>query len=179
MELVRDWGRQTARATGAALIAPVLLLAATIVAAGGGLGGLGSLGEITGGPSVPETGLAQAPQASLADAEIVAADLSGAAATAPFAAGPGDVFAPTVPGASPGPGPVGRVDDPRSSPGPSPPAAEPGGPPPSAPVTPIVPPAAPAPVDDLIDETREIGESLPGPLGPTTGDILDSLLGPR
>lgn len=59
MDLVRDWRKQAARAAGATALAPVVLLvAAVLLAAGGGLGGLGSLGQITAGPSVPPAELA-------------------------------------------------------------------------------------------------------------------------
>ena len=74
--LVRTWTGQVARAAGATLIAPlVLLLAAGVVASGGALGSVGSLGEIASGPSLPDIGLASTPGSALEGAEIVGADV--------------------------------------------------------------------------------------------------------
>lgn len=188
MDLVSHWRRQAARATGITLIAPVaLLLAAAIVASGGGLGGLGSLGQIAGGPELPSTGLSPGPAGSVADAEIVSAGLATGTApgtTAAGTAGTVDGGAAPVTGDSPGSGP--GVDLVPGAGTPRPPIRPPAGgqaPPAAAPpaVPPAAPPASPAPdpVADVVDTTRGLGESLPAPLGPTTGEILDSLPGPR
>jgi hypothetical protein len=191
MALVRDWRRQAARAAGATLIFPVALLAmAALLAAGGGLGGLGSLGQITSGPQLPATEVA-APAArggTVESAGIVAAD----PAPAPLAARTRSAGVGGAGGATPGGGSTGSAPGsrtPTSSPTPG------NGVTPTAPVrggTPTTPapatggnggdstgvtPQAPGPVQQIIDDTRGIGESLPAPLGPTTGRILDSLLG--
>jgi hypothetical protein len=192
VSLVEEWRRQAARAVGVSLIAPVaLLVAAFVVAAGGGgLGGLGSLGQISSGPTLPDTGLASsAGRASLEDARLATAGLTAAADAAPGgtdvdpAGGSTPAAEGGPPGSAGGPGGPGggvppTIGTPRTQ------SPVPGGPPttpsPPAPPTSAPPPpsAPPDPVGDLIEGTRGLGESLPAPLGPTTGDLLDSLLGP-
>lgn len=174
---------------GVSLIAPVaLLLAAVVVAAGGGgLGGLGSLGQISSGPTLPDTGLESTPRASLAEIQLPTAGLTGAAAGGTGGPGPGPTGGSAPGGGGGAPGPAGGPGGPSEGGAPvigtpraqSPaPRRPPTTPPPPAP--PPQPPAAapPDPVGDAIETTRGLGESLPAPLGPTTGDILDSLLGP-
>lgn len=189
MALVRDWRRQTARAAAASLIFPVALFAvAALVAAGGGLGGLGSLGQLTSGPQLPATN-APAPSrsSSVETAGIVAVDPSLSTGTSggrdAATRGGGGGTSPAD-GGSPNTTPGGRAPTPTPAPG--------GGPAPVAPVrggTPTAPspgtgggnpgvvPKAPSPVQQIIDDDRGVGESLPGPLGPTTGPSFDSLLG--
>jgi hypothetical protein len=185
--LVRDWRRQAARAAGASLIFPAALLAvAVLVAAGGGLGGLGSLGQVASGPQLPATD-APAPSraGAVESAGIVAVDPS-------LRTGAGSAATPgTGAGNSPSAG-----GSPRSTPGSGAPTATPapGGSAPVAPVRGGTPPApspgntgggndtgtvprAPDPVQQIIDDTRGVGKSLPAPLGPTTGPILDPPLG--
>lgn len=182
--MVRTWTGQVARAAGASLLAPlVLLLAAGAVASGGGMGGFGSLGEISSGPSLPNIGLSATPGAALADADIVAADL----------APPGDVAAPPAPPT----GDVASADSPvsgrpggrrapagfrrevsgrtlqpqaRSAPG----AGE--APPLTIPTAPPV--RTPAPVQDLGEVTRDLGEAMRAPFEPLTNAILELLRGP-
>ena len=175
---------------GVSLIAPVaLLLAAVVVAAGGGgLGGLGSLGQISSGPTLPDTGLESTPRASLAEIQLPTAGLTGAAAGGTGGPGPTGGSAPGGGGGAPGPagGPGGPRDGtppiigtPRTqSPAPRRPPTTPPSPAPPAPVPQSPAAAPPDPVGDVIETTRGLGESLPAPLGPTTGDIIDSLLGP-
>ncbi len=194
MGLVRDWRRQMARATGVSLIAPLaLLVAALVVGAGGGLGGVGSLTQIAVGPSLPETDLAVAPQAdSLGSANVVALRLPprgrGAAPDA------GAVSVAAVPAAPISPSTGSRPEVlaalPQDQPGasisplpPSPPALPPNPaqappPPPTPAPTPPPPPPPRDPVGELLDTTRDLTETLPGGLGPLTGDLLD-LLEPR
>ena len=171
---------------GASLIAPVALLLAAVVVAtgGGGLGGLGSLGQISAGPTLPDIGPVSTPRASLEEAELATAGLAPAATVAPGVAGggPGGASTPVTGGGPEGPGggPGGAITPVFGPPGSPPPATgQPPGavPPASAPQPPAAPPADP--VGDVIDTTRGLGESLPAPLGPTTGDIADSLLGPK
>ena len=83
MGLAADWGRQTARAAGVSLIAPVALLgAAAVIALGGGvLGGLGSLTQIASGPSLPEADVGDLPRSTaLGRAQVVSLDLGPAGA---------------------------------------------------------------------------------------------------
>jgi hypothetical protein len=180
--MVKEWTRQTVRAMGVSVLAPlVLLLAAAGVASGGGLGGLGALGQVAGGPALPDLGTPAPAAATLADADIVGADTSEPTAASGTAA-PGTGTLPSAPGGGGGGTPGGATDPVNVSP--LPPVRTPGTPG-SAPQAPAAPspgtgtPVAPGPVDDVTENTRELGESLPGPLGPTTGDILDLLLPPR
>jgi len=155
----------------------MLLSAAGVLAAGGGLGGLGAIGQLTSGPALPDTGLEVASADSLEDAEIVGVDLSEPAAPgatagvggspAELAAGSGGAGAlPAAPGSPP------------ASPGP--PGTTPGAPPaePTGSTSPGESPGAGQPrnpLDDVVDPLRGVGNQLPGPLGPTTNDILDLL----
>jgi hypothetical protein len=182
--MVREWTRQAARATGVSLLAPVvLLLAAAAVASGGALGGFGALGQLAGGPDLPDLGTPVAASETLADAEIVGADTSEPAVTSGAVAGDGSGSLASAPGGA-GDGAPG-ADGPVAV-GPLPPAGAFDTPSaaPQAPAAPAPPPAdglppAADPVEEIIDTTRGVGESLPGPLGPTTGDILDLLLPPE
>jgi hypothetical protein len=184
VDLVRQLRR---RAVGASLLVPLVLLlaAAAVAASGGGLGGLGSLGQLSSGPALPETGLAGATFENSGSAEIVGAqtgeaptsaatDLPGAGGDALASAGAGGgVTAPFAPsdGSAPVLPPPGADDVVTVPPG-GRPVDEPGSAPPAS--------TTPAnPVDQVINDTRRIGESLPGPLGPVAGGILDLLLGPR
>lgn len=174
--MVREWTRQAARATGVSLLAPlVLLLAAAAVASGGGLG---ALDQVAGGPALPDLGTPAPAPETLADAEIVGADTSEPPASSGAAAAGGTGPLASAPGGAGGATPGGN--DPVNV-SPLPPLEAPDTPNGAAqqPVTPAPSPgggAPAAPVDDVIENTRGIGESLPGPLGPTTGDILDLLL---
>lgn len=178
---MHTWWRQVARAAGASLIAPlVLLLAAGALASAGGLGGLGSLGQLASGPSLPDTGLPSASSSSIERAEIV-----GAAPPAP--SGPVRSAPPDAQLASAAPPPA------RSSPSVAEAAAPPAQTdfgsrtePPSAgsPVmrtgegsivedpTVTAPPSA---VGGLEETTSGLGESLTEPLRPVTNQLLDLL----
>ena len=180
--MVRDWTRQAARGAGASLLAPVVLLVgAAAIASGGGLGGLGALGQAAAGPALPDLGAPSATAQTLADAEIVGADTSEppAATGSPGAGAPGSLA--SGPGGA-GSGRPGSGTDPVDV-SPLPPSTTPGAtsPDPRSPAPPANggnPQGPGAPSGDIIEDTRGIAESLPGPLGPTTGDILDLLLPP-
>ena len=188
MDLVRTWTGQIARAAGASLIAPlVLLLAAGVVAASGGLASFASLGEVASGPELPDVGLSRTPGAALQDAEIVGADLSPPAdVSSPPSPGP-DELASAAPPVSESPGHGSTVVPPQAPPRnprvesfelrepPSPPAGgdRPATEPPASPA-----PQAPVPVDELIDATRGLGDTLGEPLRPITDAILELLGGP-
>ena len=174
------WSRQVARAAGASLIAPlVLLLAAGVVASGGGLGGLGSLGQIASGPSLPETGLAGRPSPSIESAEIVG---TGAPSPSPPpVAPPAAAIASATPAAGASPpvqaaAPRARIER-RSSTG-SPTGR-----------TPLTvtgegvlvdePDRTPLTGDDQLDAleetTRGLGEALAEPLRPVGNQLVDLL----
>lgn len=176
-------------ATGASLLAPVVLLltAAAVAVSGGGLGGLGSLGQLTSGPELPDTGLASSSFEDSGSAEIVGAQVGesvGPAATSlpgsggELLAGSPGVGAGGLPGIPPTDGGGAEPVPPTSAP---PAVTTPTGD--TAPgdddAPPTTTPAPANPVGQVIDNTREFGEALPGPLGPVTTGILDLLLGPR
>ena len=175
------WSRQVARAAGASLIAPlVLLLAAGVVASGGGLGGFDSLRQIASGPSLPDTGLNAPSTSSIKDAEIVGADVAPRAAPVRADAPPARELAsadppPSAPPASPTarPRPRAQLDSPSGAPGVRTPTPVPGE---EALLndteeTPVRP--APGPVDELQETTRGLGESLTEPLAPVGNQLLD------
>ena len=172
------WSRQVARAAGASLIAPlVLLLAAGVVASGGGLGGLDSLGQIASGPSLPDTGLATASSSSLEGAEIVGAETPRSTTAPPSPAGGQELASANPPTAPPraagtasaaaetdlsrsGESPAGR---PRSRPGDGTLLQKPD----------PAPPPAPDAVEDLQGTTEGLGESIGEPLRPLGNQLLD------
>lgn len=188
MGLVRAWTRQVARAAGASLIAPlVLLLAAGVVASAGGLGGIGSLGQIASGPPLPDTGLETASSSSFEKAEIVGAEVRPRALErANPAAPPREALASaSVPGTSApvaGPGaPVTTVPGSTTTPlngdgqDTNPSLRDEGG-------GRGTPPGGRRPPRNLGEGLREttqgLSNALPEPLRPVTNNLLDLLLGP-
>jgi hypothetical protein len=172
MTLAREWVGGVFRASAATLVAPAaILLAVALSATGGGLQGLGSLGELISGPAPRadveasvgaqnelaggETVVLAPPVVAPAGASRVGSGVSG---------GGGAVGAPAPTG-----GPIAEVQPPSSAPGPGVPA-------------PRVPPQPPAPrqpsvVEDLGDSAKGVTEALPGPLGPTVNGLLDQVVG--
>lgn len=177
----------------------LLLTAAVLLATGTGLGGIGALGQVTGGPSLPP---AEAPaareQARASRASDVALAPTPAAGSTTTTAGG---RAGGTPGSSAGT-PAGRgnrvrvpgspvTGTPRTQGTPSPSPTTPGATPPAgsptagngtqgttAPTTPHVPvvPTTPAnPVQQVVDGTKGLGEALPSPLGPTVNRVSDGL----
>jgi hypothetical protein len=183
MTLAQAWLRQAIGAAGASLLVPAaIFIAAAALAAGGGLGGLSSLGQIASGPTLPTP--TETPAGSeLAEADIVGADLaavSGATGASTAAGGtatpPGSAIAapvrgllaplrtptPNVGGGSPSePAPTGELVTPPVGGG----------------MAPAEPPTQ-GPVAELIDTTQGVGEELVGPLAPITDPILDLVLPP-
>ena len=184
MGLVRTWAGQLARAAGASLIAPlVLLLAASVVASGGGLGSFGSLREIASGPSLPDVGLSAPGGSALENAEIVGAGLSPPADTSQPPPPATETLASATPPASesaPGGAPATPREAPSREPSkkqfkPTEPPTPGAGATPTAPPSTPPPPAVPAPVQDLLEATRGLGDTLREPLAPLTNSILDLL----
>jgi hypothetical protein len=202
VELVRDWRRQALRAAGATALVPALLLtAAVLLATGTGFGGIGSLGQVTGGPSLPAAD-APAPreQARASRASEVALAPATAPAARTTAASTGGGARSTTRGAA-GTAPSGtgnRVGVPRSpvtgnpvgrrtptvtptTPATTPPAGTPTSPTqnegatlPSAPQVQV--PTTPAnPIQQVIDGTKGLTQALPAPLGQTVDRIVDTL----
>ena len=186
--LVSEWRRKTMGAVSASLLLPaLLLLAAAAVASGGNLGGLGSLGQVASGPSLPETGAPAREETSLADAGVVGADVPAAEARAARAAttsggGGGSVALAQAPSI---PTPTAAVPQ-VSSPG-APPVTPPAGGTPTSPgavPTPTVPvESAPADggappnlVENVVDTTRGVVAGIPV-VGPVADSLLNILLG--
>ena len=204
MELTADFRRQATKAAGVTALAPAVLLgSAVLLAAGAGFGGLGALGQVAGGPSVPSF-------------EQVAPS-SGGAGPRPSPQVPVAALAPTTPAAASGPAqarsrdtgsggsgggqlqanaPVGAPQapsvpspgtrTPTRTPAPSAPStpqtgSAPGNTPSqTAPVTPqpsLPQPVLPTPqnpVPQLLDIPRDLGNSLQAPGGPLNR-VLDTV----
>ena len=148
------------------------------------MGGFGSLGDISSGPALPDTGLSATPGAALDDAEVLAGDLAPPAdvATPPASAGGAVASAdspasslPATGGGAPaasGEGLSGRTVQPEGPSGPGTGGVAP-------PTIPTQPPAGnPAPAEDLGEVTRGLGEAVREPLEPLTNAILELLRGP-
>ncbi len=168
MELVRDWRRQAARAAGATALAPVVLLvAAVLLAAGGGLGGLGSLGQITAGPSVPPAELAAGETNALVSASPppspkVASGAGETPRSTPTPPRAGDRREGAAPAQRTEPSDGVAVQRPPSVGPTRPPVGNPQPPPSPVPQTPITPQVpAPSPGRQIVIDTKGLNPSLP------------------
>jgi hypothetical protein len=175
--LAQTWLRRAIEATGASLLAPVaILLAAGVLAAGGGFGGLSELGQIASGPELPGPDLTQGGSA-IEEADIVGADVSTPPAVA--ATQPGvPAGAPGSPAAEPEVGgvPSPLIDVPSGPGG--------GGAPPAGTETPPVQsPGAGAPAAPIPEQVQAPAEGVrplvPEPVQPVTEELLNLLLGPQ
>lgn len=182
---MRTWTGQVARAAGASLLAPlVLLVAAGALATGGGMGGFGSLGDISSGPSLPDTGLSATRGAALDDAKVLAVDLAPPPDVATPPASASGALASADPPASGlpatgGGAPVTSGQDLSGRAGQPEPPSAPGTGGVAPPTIPTQPPAGkPAPAEDLGEVTRGLGEAIREPLEPLTNAILELLRGP-
>ena len=181
-----------------ALAPAVLLGAAVLLAAGAGFGGLSSLGQVAGGPSLPAVEQSVPAAGGSGDSSAAQAPVAALAAPAPGAAAGSGGGSPAGQGGAGAPparanAPVGspQTQTPRNpgtrtpagtpAPGTTPTAPSNGSPAPPAqtapvtpqtPSTPLVPPT-PAPVQQLLDLPRE----LPAPVGPITDRLLEPLTG--
>jgi len=172
------WAQKTLRGTLSSLVAPALLLAASLIVAvgGSGAGALSSLGQLTKGPDVPPTpvemisrdapvgtDVAQLDGRLVASAGARANQGSRSAGSGPSRTGPtpsaaggsGGASTRSPTSSSPAPGPAGGSPGPSGSgPGNSPSA--PSAPAPSAPPSspsPSAPAPPPNPVQNLLDQT--------------------------
>lgn len=198
MELTTDWRRQATKAAGVTALAPAVLLgAAVLLAAGAGFGGLSSLGQVADGPPIPSVeqtapssgGRSASPAQSPVAALATPAPTPGGAAAAPARGGGiggGTQVRSTAPvteqqgpaNTSPGTRTPTRTPTP-SSPSTPQSGSTPTAPSQTAPVTPQAPltpqtpqlPSTPGPVQQLLD----IPKTLPNPVGPLTGRLLDTV----
>jgi hypothetical protein len=183
--VVGTWVQGVVRGVGASLIAPlVLLFAATVLAASGsGFGAVSSLGQVASGPDLPTPNTELAGTPDLKNNEVVGVErdllasasrppaatsaAGGGAGTGTSTAGGGPITFPSPQGGPVASGPLASnptVSTPSSSStGSSPPASSP----------------APQPLNNLLQETRQLGNSVvPQPLRPVTDNILNTVLGP-
>lgn len=196
MEFVRDWRRQAARAAGATALAPVVLLvAAVLLAAGGGLGGLGSLGQITAGPSVPPAELAAGETNALVSASPppspkVASGAGETPRSTPTAPRAGDRRRGAAPAQRTEPSDgvavrntptapvqrapsVGPTRPPVGNPQPATPPPPSASPVPQTQITPQVP--VPSPGPQIVVDTKNLGPALPPFLQPPPVQIIVNL----
>jgi len=174
MTFAQTWLRQALGAAGASLLAPLaILLAAGILAAGGGLGGLSELGQISSGPTLPASDL-DAGVPSIADADIVGADLDAAGGGGQPGGGGADGFTGALGRTGPLPSPLADV--------PATPVGGGGGggvneaPPAPTLESPATAPGGPA--GEIVETTRGLQMVVPEPIRPVTDDLINLLLGP-
>ena len=176
MELLRHWRRGTFGVAAGALVVPgaILLAALAVGIGGGGLAGLGSLGQALNGPAAPRQAAFAQPRPSrdagrlLARVNRRAAAQTRAAAATGSAPGAGGT-ATTTPG--------GRARQGGFSPGSgsTPPATPP---PPTAPTPPPV--STPAPTATSV--VRAVGKTVTSitdnvpVVGPTTSHVVDDVV---
>jgi hypothetical protein len=187
MSLARDWTRQLYGAWGAALLAPVTMIAAlAVLALGGGFGGLSALGQLLSGPGVPvDVPLAGGHPASRAPTPVLPV-VPAVTATRPAPIRVVASIPPVARGGAPGRVPShGNGGNPTrvgsGGHGAPPPIKKPkpptGGRPP---VTPPAPPApTPSPVVTIVNNVVATGEAvtnqLPAPLGGPLTNVLQSV----
>jgi hypothetical protein len=189
MTLARAWRRQLFGASGAALLVPgTLAVALVLLGFAGGFGRLGALGQAFAGPSIPTAagipgrGHHRAPTPPL----VPAAPATAPAAAAPATASTGTGAAPsgvihTGPTGAPGTVPSGgggrshggggsgshhggnpRTPTPTPAPAPTP--------------TPAPPPSGPTGlIDGVVDLGTSVTNKVPGPVGTTATQLLQSL----
>jgi hypothetical protein len=201
MDLLRDWRRRSFGAlAGAAVVPAAILGAALAVGVGGGLGGIGSIGQALSGPELPAvapgpdhgTGTAAAagrvlarvrpaPSAPSRHESAAARPRTGDATTnAPGGRprpgtrpGPGATPQPARPGADDAPPPAATTPE-----APAPPAGAPSaGPAPAAPA-PAPPTSAgtPSAIDQLGDQVQGITDQVPV-AGEPAGEVVELLTG--
>jgi hypothetical protein len=180
VELVRTWARWISGALGASLLVPgaVMVVAAGIALGGGGIGGLGTLGQLVEGPREPLGAVAPA------GADTLAADPAALIATTAEATGGEGTRGGTddgggtgggengggTPGGGGG-GENGEPDDGGDNTTPPGGGGETG--------TTPQPPAdtdQPSALDELGDSTDPLTEQLPAPVGALSGDAIDQVV---
>ena len=179
VDLVRSWLGQALRATGAAVVVPVaILVALSLSAIGGGLGGLAGLSQIVAGPSAPGSDVTvDDGESEIGDAvtQLAAAETGAGGLAAPPGTAPG-----TQPPAGRGPGgdppgggvpPEGGVPPPGGEdPDPVPPGGGGGGGTP----TPPEPPPEPGVVEGVGQTVTDLTSDTP--VAPTVEDAVDGLV---
>jgi hypothetical protein len=158
------------------------MAATAAIALGGGFGGLG---QITGEPSLPDTGSPDLRARTARGVDVAAVLPTPVPASAAGVATGGGAPSASAPAPSPGgtsPGTV--VPGPQSAPPgvvPSLPGGEApsnGRPAPSSDGSRATPAPQQGPAQQVIDTTRGVGNSLPPSVAPVTNEVLNMVLGP-
>lgn len=179
MQLERWWRRKIVQATGAGVVAPVAIVAATLAVGigGGGIRGLGALGQTLTGPEVPTT--AGIIQAAGPGTDNLLARVNRSGRPSPAAERPAGTSSPPVrrrsntrarrrPARSPSRGPARRPTSPtRPAPQPEP----------SQQPTPAPPPPTPTPslIRQVGDDVKEVTDPVPV-VGPPAGQVIDTIV---
>ena len=195
MTLARTWTRQLGAASSVALIVPCAMVAALVaLALGGGFGGLGVLGQVFAGPSIPNSGPlvaggsgAHAATRTAGPAAIPVIPVVRVVARAPTrrrsaAAGPG---APGTARSSAGLGSTGATIAPggattrpvsgsSGSGSPRPPASPSPAPTSSTPSPSPSPAPQPSPVDTVVNTVTSVADQVPGPAGPVATQVVQA-----
>lgn len=175
MDLLREWRRRIAGGTAAALIIPAAIVIASLgIGLGGGIGGLGALGQALTGPEVPGVEPASSRTSAADDepGELLAAAAAAAARNIASRSRTTDEGArgPATPGAR-----TRRPDRPQRPRAPRPPGA---GRPPSAPPAPQPTPAPtepPSTVRQVGDTVKEVTDDVPI-AGEPAGQVVDIIV---
>lgn len=180
MDLERSWRRKIFQAAGAGIVAPVAIVGAAVAVGigGGGLRGLGSLGQTLTGPDVPtaERVDTAAPASSdlLARAHRPTASRSSSRGSSPASSGagttPGSARTPSGNNRTPArrPATTTRPGGTGSSPGPqTTPAPQPAPPPQPTPT--------PSTLRQVGDQIKEVTDPIPVAGGPA-GEVIDTIV---
>lgn len=193
MTLARTWTRQLGAASSVALIVPCAMVAALVaLALGGGFGGLGVLGQVFAGPSIPNAGSLVAGGSATREpsrgasssipvipvARFVAATHGGAAGRGVASSRTG-VTRPSLPSAGGAIGqggvtarPVTHAPVPTSS---TPPAAAAPAPASANPSPSPTPSPQPAPVDTIVNTVTSVTGQVTAPAGPGVTQAVESV----
>jgi hypothetical protein len=182
MPIARRWLRDSLRASAVTLLVPGAVLAALLAAAlGSGFGGLGSLGQLVGGPALPVgTRVAAPTRPHAARLPVVPVTATPAAAPRPASAPAGAVGRATTPAVG---APVAGARPRRPRPAPVRTPASVGAPTPassgagaSAPSSGSPGPAQPGTLHRAVAPVQSAVASAPAPVGPAASDAVGTVV---
>ena len=192
MPFARRWMRDMVGASAATLLVPGGIVAALIAAAlGSGLGGLGSIGQLVGGPALPATVQTAAPAKAHHVARLPVVPVPSGAAIAPARLAPAATVVHRSAGAGHGGGGAtgggqgGRLGAARPSSGHANAPAAASGHGPAASTSPASsgqgtspnrPAPSPGPVHQLAAPVEKTVASAPAPAGPAAADAVGSVV---
>lgn len=191
MSLARAWTRQLFGASGAALLVPgTVVVAIALLGLAGGFGQLGTLGQAFAGPALPTIGSAppqdhgqrSAPpvvpgsHAAASPASVAVVTAGSAPAGSTVGGGPGGRSGGSQGGSGASNGNGGGGPSGRSGSGAHHVGSSPGQPAPAPTPTASPPPTSkPTLVDGVVNAGKSITEKVPGPVGTTATQLLQSL----